>query len=549
MRLHLRAQRADRNERGQVLAMVAVALTVLLGFSALVIDLGFVGATRQRDRAIADAAALAGAQEMQAVGTRSINTAARAEARYGAMANVRDQVGGTSMPTCAVGGAPEDGDADGKFGYAANVRNCPLPGTDYSVSVLSPSPLCVNCELDRSVMVEVTHANVPSFLSGIFGRNGWTVRQTSVAGIGWEADFAIMVLRPPATGYVPTGSNKDNNEGDLLITGSGTRLKVSVGDIGSNTNVLKDGVIELDEGYYIHHHDHYQAWTAPPPGRPLKALIPDPAYPYPTRSGAPTFNTLAEARYSDAQCDTIRQAVPSAYTFKGTPIATYGIISEIQCIKPGIYNFMPEARTHAMLLFTPGVYFLDKGLFIRSVAIGGYEPAPKPGVALVFTESSTGRFDGNNAEAFAMNAGTRFLNPAGVEAAAAVGFDGVPVITNEVAGLKMTMMVTKDPNCVVQKPYPSSCNDGGNKALTMSGGGKLYLAGVQYAPSDNIEIGGGASGLGHAGRIVAWTIKYHGGVNIEQAYPGVSSGNGVIRLDAACSGGGSTGMTNASCNP
>ena len=110
-------------------------------------------------------------------------------------------------------------------------------------------------------------------------------------------------------------------------------------------------------------------------------------------------------------------------------------------------------------------------------------------------------------------------------------------------------MVAKDPNCIPQRPYPSTCADLQNKTLSMSGGGKLYLAGVQYAPSDHVAIGGGAAGLGHAGRIVAWTIKYHGGVNIEQAYPGVSAGNGVIRLDAACSGAGATGATHSSCNP
>ncbi len=539
-----------RSERGQVLVMFAASLTILLGFSALVTDLGMLWAVQQRDRGMADAAALAGAQEMQAVGTRSINTAARGEARHAAMANVKAQTGGTSMPTCAIGGAPGDTDGDGKFGYPADIKNCTVPGTNYSVSVLTPSPLCVDCEINRSVMVEITHQNIPTFFAGLFGRNGWSIRQTAVAGIGWDADFAIMVLRPPSSGYVPSGSNKDGNEGDLILGGNGTRLKVSVGDIGTNTNVIVDGIIEVDEGYYIHQYDHYQAWVSPPPGRRLRSLIADPLYPYPTRAGAPpAYNNVAAARLSDAACTVHKNNVPSTYTWDGAPISSITDMSKVICLKPGIYNYTPEARAAALLLFTPGVYFLDRGLFIRTVAIGGFQAAPAAGVTLVFTEASEGRFDGNNAEIFAINAGTRFLNSSGTEAGATIGFDLVPVITNEDAGLKLTIMVAKDPGCVVQLPYPAACNDGANKALTMSGGGKLYLAGVQYAPSDNISIGGGAAGLGHAGRIVAWTIKYHGGVNIEQAYPGVSAGNGVIRLDAMCSGGGSTGMTNAACNP
>jgi hypothetical protein len=53
-----------RNERGQVVVLVVVMLVVLLGFAALVIDVGYAYYAHRQLQASADAAALAGAQEL-----------------------------------------------------------------------------------------------------------------------------------------------------------------------------------------------------------------------------------------------------------------------------------------------------------------------------------------------------------------------------------------------------------------------------------------------------------------------------------------------------
>ena len=51
-------------ERGQVIVLVVVMLVVLLGFAALVIDVGYAYYAHRQLQASADAAALAGAQEL-----------------------------------------------------------------------------------------------------------------------------------------------------------------------------------------------------------------------------------------------------------------------------------------------------------------------------------------------------------------------------------------------------------------------------------------------------------------------------------------------------
>ena len=53
-----------RNERGQVIVLTVIALTVLLGMSALVLDVGAWFRTKRQLQATADAAALAGAQAL-----------------------------------------------------------------------------------------------------------------------------------------------------------------------------------------------------------------------------------------------------------------------------------------------------------------------------------------------------------------------------------------------------------------------------------------------------------------------------------------------------
>jgi hypothetical protein len=81
---------------------------------------------------------------------------------------------------------------------------------------------------------------------------------------------------------------------------------------------------------------------------------------------------------------------------------------------------------------------------------------------------------------------------------------------------------------------PAACDANHNKTLNMAGGGSLALAGVQYAPTDNASINGGSAGTGDVGQIISWTLTYTGGTHINQQYPG-NTGNGVLRIDAACS--------------
>ena len=541
--MRLLGRRVSDSSEGQVLVIVALGFIVLLGFAGLVIDIGMADSTQRYERSVVDAASLAGAQQLQLAGSRQVGAAQYADARTVAMQNLVNEVArGASTPVCATGGSAP---------YAVDVVRCPIPNTPYRVSIRAPSPECISngCDISRSVLVSVTRVNLPTTFARLFGQSGWDVSQASVAGLHNIGKYAVITLRPPK----PQKNGSDANFDDINIKGTNTLLQVITGDIGTNTNLnlTGGGAVSLDIGFDVHHFDTYLAWTPPPTEEVLPSTIPDPNYVYPTRTGAPTHSAanLSDAQDTPATCALQQLKVPLQYTVGGTPIQTMPA-SKVTCYKPGVYTQqLSNAHNDEAVLLEPGVYFFDGGVKLGVGAfVGGYE-AGKPGVALVFNECSSGcLFNGNNSPLIALNGGSKFNNANGQEATAAVGFDGQLVQTN--AGfnpneIPMTLLVQKDPNCVVADQEPGACNDNANNTLNIAGGGALYLAGVQYAPTDNITINGGAAGTGYVGQIVGWTVTYTGGSTIKQTFP-ANLGAGVLRLDEACSG---TDSHNALCYP
>ena len=103
----------------------------------------------------------------------------------------------------------------------------------------------------------------------------------------------------------------------------------------------------------------------------------------------------------------------------------------------------------------------------------------------------------------------------------------------------------RDTRCTPVWPFPSACDntaENQNDAIDLSGGSALYLAGVQYGPSDNMKIAGNTSSGGYVGQIIAWTVFYTGGSTIRQDGPN-GPDLGILRLDAACTAPGTA------CNP
>lgn len=535
-----------RSAKGQILVITGLMLVVLIGFTALAIDVGMGLLAERWQRSVADAAALAGAQSLQVPDSRALPGAAEQdEARENAMVVLQQQLGGTSTsPACFT------------------PAGCALTGSVYRVSVQTPSPSCVDCVPRRAVQVSIWQPNFGLVFAPIFGINQWTVRSTSVAGMVVAPQYGLVTLRPSQ--LRPNGT--DANVEDLKVTG-GSIVVVGNADIATNSNAVCSGSnseiqVETAAGFDIHHFGVGAAWVPPPPqdcvnpplGFQVTTLIADPEYPIPGRVGADEWDDMEEGEETDpAICADAQSDVPPAYRELKTnrQINDPSQVS-VTCLRPGIYRDEvtvtdPSSGLPNALLLLPGVYFFDAGLDVGSTIIGGYE-ANQPGVALVFLEARNssgipGQFNtSSNTSLVALNFGTLYCPPGGPAcptgaawASPAAGPDG-PVQTPAPNPTLMTVMVVPDPTCEVVSPPPSACREIFNKTLNLQGGGNIYLAGVQYAPSDNAVLTGSSGQESDVGAFWAWTISFNGGTtfNLTSRIP---QSAGVLRIDPACSPG------------
>ncbi len=521
--------------RGQAIVLFALFLIVLLAITALAIDVTNAYATRRFYRAVADASSLAGAQDLQTT-TRAITSANRAGAREHALQVLIDRLGAS--------GPPPAGPCNGNVtNYSADFNDCDLPGTPYRITIETPSHTCVACDLGRAVQVTVRNPTFSLSFARLLGFSTWNVDSTSVAGLTFSSKYALITLRPPN----PLPNGLDQYRQDIDVDGTNTRLNILAGDVGTNTSAVTNagGRITLASGYYIDHIDDItpDPWyqdpvTGEPVGRLITNLILDPQYPFPTRTGAVTYANQAAGE--DPACT-------------GAPTGVDALPAGAVCYKPGIYsrNFNVQSGDVAYLESNiggatgpSGAFFFDQGIDVRqnSKLLGGLISNQR-GVVLVVPQAQTATL--NAADAVWLNKGGSACSSNSCRALPALDASGAEMKTP--AGLVITFEVKPGPADLAacfSGTTPLACSRSPEpNTLRMPGNGQLFVAGVIYAPSDNVTINGDNSGqTGVVGQIVSWTIKYAGGAELNQEYP-TTQEIGVVRLDAACT------APSTACNP
>jgi Flp pilus assembly protein TadG len=558
----------NNRQRGQVLPLFALMIVALFAVAGLAVDISSGYSARQGYRTAADAASLAGAQNLQSGTTRAVSATDRENARRDALRSLVNEFGATGTT----------GSCD-PLNAVVQINDCQLDGTPLRVSVKTPSPTCVTCDKNHAVQVTVSNPTFQLSFARILGIDHWNVASTSVAGLAYAKSYALQTLRPPKKNGATFLIN------DIEIDG-GSVVNVQHGDVGSNANMdYGSGSMNIDPDYGMFYFDPFNTgpeWSGPPspPAQiveKLTDLMTDPGYVYPAMRGirgsatCPTAPANCAPTFTDARTSTCGAPDPtlpctnalqdptgcgveatylqtSAYSsFMGTQP-----LDKVYCYKPGIYD--PSSNSKALtggsgdvVVLMPGAYYFKSpygGLNINGWLVGGYRPSPATGVVLMFDECSNQcNFVGNSARTIALNAGNKFPPGTGGTAAdAAHDWDDKPVQTSGASSptppLLMTLMVNRDTDCLVPTPpawqEPPGCDPGThNKTINIAGGGSLALEGVQYLPTDNVEIHGGSAGYGQVGQIVAYTLFYSGGTHINQQGP-ATQGPGTLRLDAAC---------------
>lgn len=516
-----------RRREGQVVVLFALVLMGLIGVMALVSDVGMKYSFERRYQALADAAALAGAQQLQpASRTAAVTPTMQDYARRQALKSLADEL----VPGVAV--------------TCADYADCPLPGGRFTVSIITPSPNCSACTPNRSVQVTVREPGHRTIFAALYGQPVWPLARTSVAGLSFGAKYTLVALRPPRP---RNGSSIEVR--DVFLNG-GSQVFVKQGDVGTNANMgygsTTNTLLSLDPGYRMYYYDPDPGgpdWGANPPGTRNGVLIADPKYPVPTAPLAPvsspvaagsagtpcgievTTKILSQPKYADPTSEVVPRDNLDAIEW-----------NKIWCYEPGTYGSpVQDSQAQQLTVLKPGLYRFEGGLDVNNAVVGGYD-STVGGVTLMFPR--TKQFFQRAGSVVVLNAGSKYLNSTGSEPATA------PAMTGGSPSVKITLIVDWDFQCVVAEPYNSNCHDPGtgggsdtNQSLNLGGGAGIYLAGVQYAPSDNVKVAGNTTNsTGYIGQVWAWTIEYVGSttVNLQGSS---SDGPGKIRIDTACSPG------------
>ncbi len=506
-------------DRGQAIVLVAILFVLLLGFAGLAIDVSSAYATRRSERSIADAASLAGAQDLQIPQSKNVSSGDRIRARTHALDLLVSQLGASGNGSC-------DPSVD------SDIIDCALPGTAFHVSVRTPAPSCAlsgaTCDGEHALQVSVHNPSFGTIFARLFGQATWDVGITSVAGLDFTGKYAVVTLQPPKPRNNGTDANLNK---DLVVSGNNTVLNVVRGDVGTNTSATTTlaGLITLADGYRIYHHDDLSTvgitWTQTdgihPIGQFNPVLIDDPNYVYATFVNATTYNTQAAGQVSCSGLD-----FPTDYT---------SLLAGAVCYAPGVYTKEFDVGTGGgpnVAYLMPGAYSFPKGMKMHGTLAGGLI-SNKEGIVMVFPQNQV--LAAQNALDFLVNAGSQSCNADGCRASPAVDDDGNTVQTPQ--GLPITIEVARDDNCFAGNTpiINGSCDVLHNNTVNLAGTGTLFIGGILYGPSDNMSINGNSAQGGVVGQLISWSVTYTGGSTLTQSYPG-EIGPGVLRLESECSG-------------
>jgi Putative Flp pilus-assembly TadE/G-like len=184
--VRLETMRFLRDERGGILALTALSMSILLSFLAFAIDVGNLFYTQRQLQTLADAAAMAGALEADTCGSSTPNCPVVQKAAMTAITE-----GGNPAPTLFVQCAQMSG-----AGLLLMVNNAPC-----LLGASDPN------NTDIHYVEAVVAQQIPTWFAKIFGANTVTISARAEAGRAIPATGACMNVIGPAGQTLLLNSN------------------------------------------------------------------------------------------------------------------------------------------------------------------------------------------------------------------------------------------------------------------------------------------------------------------------------------------------------
>jgi hypothetical protein len=344
------------SERGSVAITVTLALTVLLGFAALVVDIGLNWAARTSAQTAADSAALGGASQLLTDGgTAAITT-------VGTLLNQNvDDLVNLSDLAWATDGAEANGEVvcwlltDPQPGPGAG-----CPDGANALQVITPP-------------IEVRYAFAP-----LLGQRSNSIKATAAAGAGPAAPNNCVLCLLDAGGAnrlaaIGPGGIQVNGGGIVVNSDSALALVAGLGDIraeqirvvgGFDTSTLGGQYVPLPEP------------GGPPAPDPLEGLPPPPQLPFPPVLRNPGAQVIATDQ-------TLEPGIYGSITVEGTATLT---------LNEGVYVFRGVGTSSTGLTVQDAATVVSAGDGVTIyLACTGY-PAPCSGAGTRFRLEDNGQF-------------------------------------------------------------------------------------------------------------------------------------------------------------
>ncbi|MCH8964005.1 MAG: hypothetical protein IIB58_03510 [Planctomycetes bacterium] len=176
----------DRNparRRGTVVVFTAVSFTILIGFAALSIDVGYMYSVQAQLQRNADAAALAGAMVL--------TTDKMLTPSYNPTSDVISEVDAYAALNISGGVAPVVAGSDIIVGFISDLRD---PTDTIAAGVAPFNAVQVMVRRDDN-----NNGELPMFLASIFGVSSVPLRAVAIAGV----EDGFSAYRPPSSGTSP----------------------------------------------------------------------------------------------------------------------------------------------------------------------------------------------------------------------------------------------------------------------------------------------------------------------------------------------------------